>query len=143
MGDLTSTALDARYANSFGRIAGYLPPNRQAVDTWLADFAAQAQDRKEELSPAVAALKRLIETDSGITPLVEGMLGQLPPQLRPLRSIDHLLNCVDQVITTAPQFHPNPDERILFPLSALFAPPVTDPHGREPAAAAGVQHRAA
>ncbi|MFD7341194.1 phophatidylserine decarboxylase associated domain-containing protein [Streptomyces violascens] len=122
IGKLTPAVLDAQYANSFGRIAGYLPKDRRAVDAWLADLAGQAQDRKEELSPAVAALKQLIATDKAIEPLVSGMLGQLPRQLQPVRGIDHLLVCVDQVITTAPEFKANPDERILFPLSALFAP---------------------
>ncbi|GAB2729474.1 phosphatidylserine decarboxylase family protein [Kitasatospora kifunensis] len=58
------------------------------------------------------------------------MLEQLPRQLQPFQGVDHLLNGVDQVITTAPEYHPNPDERILFPLSALFAPLSLTPAGQ-------------
>ncbi|MFD9823906.1 phophatidylserine decarboxylase associated domain-containing protein [Streptomyces violascens] len=121
-GDLTQAVVDAQYKNSFARVAGYLPDNRQAVTAWLTGFADQARERKEELSPAVAALKQEIEADANIQMLVRGMLDQLPRQSRPFQGLDHLLKCVDQVITTAPEYHPNLNERILFPLSALFAP---------------------
>jgi len=50
------------------------------------------------------------------------MLERLPRQLPTSQGVDHLLKCVDQVITTAPEYHSTPDERILFPLSAMFAP---------------------
>ncbi|WP_438289999.1 phophatidylserine decarboxylase associated domain-containing protein [Streptomyces sp. HUAS TT7] len=122
MGDVTGAGLDARYRNSFGRVAGYLPDSRQAVEAWLTGFAEQARERKEELGPAVAALKQEIEADANIQLLVTGMLDQLPRQLRPFQDVGHLLKCVDQVVTTAPEYHPDPDKRILFPLSALFAP---------------------
>ncbi|WHM40737.1 phosphatidylserine decarboxylase family protein [Streptomyces sp. BPTC-684] len=129
MGDLTEAVMDARYRNSFGRIAGYLPENRQAVEAWLTGFAGQALERKEELSSSVAALKQVIKADGSIQMLVDGMLEKLPRQLRFFEGIDHLLKCVDQVITTAPEYHPDPNERILFPLSALFAPLSLTPPG--------------
>lgn len=129
MGDLTEAVMDARYRNSFGRVAGYLPESRQAVEAWLAGFAGQALERKEELSPAVASLKQVIEADGSIQMLVDGMLDQLPRQLRFFQGIDHLLKCVDQVVTTAPGYRPDPNERILFPLSALFAPLSLTPPG--------------
>ncbi|MGW2633626.1 phophatidylserine decarboxylase associated domain-containing protein [Streptomyces chattanoogensis] len=121
LGALTQPMIDARYKNSFARVAGYLPATRKAVDAWLAAFADRAQDRKGELSPSVGALKQVIEADGKIQTLVAGMLEQLPRQLQPLQDLDHLLKCVDEVTTTAPEFHAHPDERILFPLSALFA----------------------
>ncbi|MFE4934968.1 phophatidylserine decarboxylase associated domain-containing protein [Streptomyces sp. NPDC056649] len=114
--------IDARYTDSFGRVAGYLPPDRKSVDAWLGSFTARAQERKGELSSSVAALKQVIEADQNVQTLVTGMLGALPRQFRPFQDVDHLLKCVDQVITTAPEYHADPDKRILFPLSALFAP---------------------
>ncbi|GAB2729483.1 hypothetical protein [Kitasatospora kifunensis] len=60
---VTQAAIDARYTNSFGRAAGYLPRDRKAVDAWLARHADRTRDRKEALSPSVAALKRVIEAD--------------------------------------------------------------------------------
>lgn len=128
--DLTQATLDALYAQSFGRVAGYLPKNRQAVTAWLTGIAQQAQDRKEELSPAVAALKQALEGDQGVQRTFTGALGQLPAQLQPFAGIDHMLRCVDQVVTTSPEYNPNPDERILFPLSALFSQVALSPAGQ-------------
>ncbi|OKJ09285.1 phosphatidylserine decarboxylase family protein [Kitasatospora sp. CB01950] len=121
LGDLTGALTDARYRTSFGRVAGYLPKDRRAVDAWLVDLAGRAQSRTEPHSPAVAAMAKLIETDGSVQPLVAGMLEQLPRELQPIRGVGHLLQCVDQIVTTAPEWHAKPEERILFPLSALFA----------------------
>lgn len=51
LGDLTGALADARYRTSFGRVAGYLPKDRRAVDAWLADLADRARDRREPHSP--------------------------------------------------------------------------------------------
>ena len=121
IGDFTQARIDQRYRDSFGRIAGYLPQDRRDLDVWLTTFVGTAGQRTAELSPAVTELKRVIETDMAIKALVAGMLTQLPPVLGQIHSIDHLLHCVDQAVTTAPAYHPDPARRVLFPLSALFA----------------------
>ncbi|WP_181970389.1 phosphatidylserine decarboxylase family protein [Kitasatospora xanthocidica] len=121
LGDLTGAVTDARYRASFGRVAGYLPKDRRAVDAWLADLADRAQARTGPHSPAVAAMEKLIETDRNTRSLVAGTLEQLPRALQPIQGVGHLLQCVDQIITTAPEYRAKSEERILFPLSALFA----------------------
>ncbi|WP_344380696.1 hypothetical protein, partial [Streptomyces mauvecolor] len=44
----------------------YLPASRQAVNAWLAGFAGTGPGRQEELGPAVAALKQVIEADANM-----------------------------------------------------------------------------
>jgi hypothetical protein len=52
IGDITQAMIDTRYGNSFGRVAGYLPKNRQAVDAWLAELTQgpRAQGRTQPRS---------------------------------------------------------------------------------------------
>jgi hypothetical protein len=55
MSDDVEKALDARYRRHFGRIAGYLPKDRESVDEWQRSMKheiEQARLRGERKKPA-------------------------------------------------------------------------------------------
>ncbi|MFC5143127.1 phosphatidylserine decarboxylase family protein [Streptomyces aureoversilis] len=121
----TAATLEARYQNSFGRAAGYLPRNRRAVDTWLTRFVARAQQRTAGHVPVVQELAELLEQDKPLRDLVNLMIEQAQ-QLDPehkhkhVENIGEMLNCLDEITVTAPEYRLDPNERVFFPLSALF-----------------------
>jgi phosphatidylserine decarboxylase len=117
-------AVDARYMNSFGRIAGYLPRNRAAVDAWHEDLSRKIEEQRATvdriLSPSVAALKRLIEHDGIVRMYVSQMIDQVSPPNKHVKDIPDLLVKLDDITRTAPQYNWNPADQVFFPVSALF-----------------------
>ena len=85
MDDEAEARLEARYRHLFGRLAGYLPRDRAAVDRWqrqLADaFGALGapKTKAEAHRPSVAALARLIETDGIVRMYVDHFTVEAPP----------------------------------------------------------------
>ncbi|MFH8788565.1 phosphatidylserine decarboxylase family protein [Streptomyces roseoverticillatus] len=120
-----AAALEARYQNSFGRAAGYLPRNRKAVDAWLTEFVAKARKRTADHVDSVKQLEALLNSDKVLKDLVNQMIDQaqkLDPQQKHkhVKSIDEMLNCLDEITVTAPEYRLDPNERVFFPMSALF-----------------------
>src|SRR5947208_84567 len=74
----TEQTLDTRYANSFGRAAGYLPESRAALDAWLDDFTRDVRTRRAQSAivrhPSVTDLARLIERDGIVRMYVSRMI---------------------------------------------------------------------
>jgi phosphatidylserine decarboxylase len=128
------SAIDARYQNRFGRIAGYLPKSRKAVDEWLANLKRQLDESRvkgtrKPFSPAVAELAALIEVDGIVRMDVQEMIDQVPPQYKTVDSIDGLLAALNQIVTTAPLYNPDPAELNNFPMSSLFTYMMMTPAG--------------
>jgi len=131
--DDVELALDARYRRSFGRRAGYLPKNRAAVDAWQRNLKREIAERrakgKRELSPAVAALARLIERDGIVRMYVTQMIDQVGPKHKQIDDIAELLAALDQISTTAPRYSWNPADQNFFPMSSLFTYMMMTPAG--------------
>ncbi|WP_424888552.1 phosphatidylserine decarboxylase family protein [Streptomyces sp. XH2] len=120
-----AAALEARYQNSFGRAAGYLPRSRKAVDAWLTEFVARARKRTADHVDSVKQLEELLNSDKVLKDLVTQMIDQarqLDPQhkAKHVKDIDEMLNCLDEITVTAPEYRLDPTERVFFPMSALF-----------------------
>ncbi|MCF3101277.1 phosphatidylserine decarboxylase family protein [Streptomyces roseoverticillatus] len=120
-----AAAIEARYQNSFGRAAGYLPRNRKAVDAWLTEFVAKARKRTADHVDSVKQLEDLLNSNKVLKDLVNQMIDQaqkLDPQQKHkhVKSIDEMLNCLDEITVTAPEYRLDPNERVFFPMSALF-----------------------
>jgi len=114
--------LDERYARSFGRIAGYLPKNRGAVDAFQRNLMQSATVEGEIQSPSVAALARLIETDGVVRMYVTQMIDQVDPGHRNhIENIPALLAALDRIVCTAPHYDRDPAKQNAFPVSSLFA----------------------
>jgi len=127
-------ALDARYRNHFGYIAGYLPKDRHLVDRWQKDLkrkldAAKSEGKAKPLSPAVQALKELIALDGIVRMYVEEMIAQQPADHKIVASVEDLLAALNHIVTTAPSYTPGPSQSDAFPLSNLFTYMMMSPAG--------------
>ncbi|GGX98050.1 phosphatidylserine decarboxylase [Streptomyces hiroshimensis] len=128
---ITTAVLEARYRNSFGRAAGYLPRNRKAIDAWQADLVRRAAARTEGHVPSVQALKELLDGDKKLKDLVAQAIDQVPADHKYVKDIDEMLNCLDEITVTAPTFDLDPSSHVAFPMSALFCYMMAMPAGWE------------
>lgn len=115
--------LERSYQTTYGRLAGYLPADRSAVDRWQKSLrpgieARVAEDARH--TPAVAALQKLIHENGIVRMYVDEMMEQVPRRHRHVRTVDELLHALDLISTTAPLYNANPKKRIAFPMSTLF-----------------------
>ncbi|ACY17349.1 phosphatidylserine decarboxylase family protein [Haliangium ochraceum] len=133
MYELSESALEERYQHHFGRRAGYLPRDRGALDEWLrtlkSELAAKPAPAATALSPAVAGLAKLIETDGIVRMYVNEMISQVPAAHQTVTSIPELLQALQHISTTAPLYNPDPDKRNFFPMSSLFVYMMMTPAG--------------
>jgi len=131
----STEALDARYKNSFGWLAGYLPEDRSGIDNWLKDLRSNA---KQALTPgkitfrneSVRALSELIYSDGIVRMYVTEMINQVPDAHKTIDSIDELLYTLDVICKTAPAYNADKSKRVLFPMSALFVYMMATPAGK-------------
>lgn len=113
--------LEAKYRQLFGRVAGYLPEDRGAVDKHLRELRKAAAKRPKGLrSPAVRELAALIERDGIVRMYVEQMIAEQPPKHATVDSVEAMLQTLDTIVETAPLFEANPKKRNFFPVSTLF-----------------------
>jgi phosphatidylserine decarboxylase len=130
---LDEKTLEARYQTHFGRLAGYLPRDRKAVDDWQRKLKQElaARPRAAAASPgsSVAGLARLIERDGIVRMYVEEMIDQVPAEHRTVENIPELLQALDHIITTAPLYEADPKKRNFFPMSSLFVYMMMTPAG--------------
>lgn len=127
-------ALDARYQRHFGRVAGYLPKDRDSVDEWQKSLKreveqARLRGRREGFTRSVEELGRLIETNGVVRMYVEQMIEQQPPGHRTIDDTLTLLESLNRIITTAPLWNPDPNKRNAFPMSSLFVYMMMTPAG--------------
>ncbi|HEV2843717.1 MAG TPA: phosphatidylserine decarboxylase family protein [Thermoanaerobaculia bacterium] len=124
MSDDIEKAVEERYRRSFGRVAGYLPKNRAAVDAWQRDLKRTIQKKRGKKarwkSPSVAALAQLIERDGIVRMYVSEMIDQVWPRYKQIDDIPELLAALDHIVTTAPVYNRNPADQNFFPVSTLF-----------------------
>jgi len=128
---LSEQEMDAKYRRMFGYVAGYLPKDRSAID----DFHRQLKDTIEQkrakgeivLAPAVAALAELLRVNGIVRMYVYEMIQQTPNPT--IHSIEELLLNLNEIITTAPAYNPNPNKINNFPVSALFTYMMMTPAG--------------
>ncbi|AJK46713.1 phosphatidylserine decarboxylase family protein [Burkholderia plantarii] len=117
--------LDARYRQSFGYVAGYLPRDRNALIAWQVDLQTRAAARFAERGavgrhPSVQAMADLINADSIVRMYVIEAIEQSAAFKKNVLDIDDMLAQLDLICTTAPEYNADPKARVLFPMSALF-----------------------
>ncbi|MFF1901970.1 phosphatidylserine decarboxylase family protein [Kitasatospora sp. NPDC058218] len=110
-------------------MAGYLPESREAVDEWQAGLVLQLADGEQAFSPGVRELKQLIERDGIVRMYVSQMIEEVLPPHRHIKGVDELLAALDRIRGTAPQYSPNREKRVFFPMSALFVYMMMTPAG--------------
>ncbi|MFE2723425.1 phosphatidylserine decarboxylase family protein [Kitasatospora sp. NPDC059327] len=128
MGD-QETVLDGQYDNLFARVAGYLPDSRAAVDAWQADLVLRLDDGGDAFSPGVRELEQLIKRDGIVRMYVSRMIQEVLPPHQYIKGVDELLAALDRIRRTAPQYSPDREKRVFFPMSALFVYMMMTPAG--------------
>ncbi|MER7578858.1 phophatidylserine decarboxylase associated domain-containing protein [Kitasatospora sp. NPDC097691] len=134
---ISEAVLETRYQNSYGRAAGFLPRNRSAVDRWHGRLLDRARGRTGAHLPPVADLADLLDADpvlrTLVTQTIKEVLDLFPVDadgdVRTVRTIDDLLNCLDVVCESAPEYTPVLGDQVFFPLSALFCHMMAVPSG--------------
>jgi phosphatidylserine decarboxylase len=126
--------IKAKYQTQFGRLAGYLPRKRDAVDEWQRNLKKEmAAARPKAVGPshssAVADLARLIERDGIIRMYVDEMINQVPLEQRTIENIPELLEALNHICKTAPMYEADPNKRNFFPMSSLFVYMMMTPAG--------------
>lgn len=127
-------ALDALYRRHFGYVAGYLPKDRSVVDEWQRELkqgliGARARGAAPEYSPAVAALAELLRLDGVVRMYVTQMLEQQPAEHKTIATVEDLLAALNTIVTTAPEYNPDPNRQNFFPMSTLFTYMMMTPAG--------------
>ena len=127
-------ALDARYRNLFGWIAGYLPRNRAAVDEWHKNLKQQLEEARSKgetrpHSKAVKDLAALIEANGIVRMYVDLMIKEVfmdltiadaPISRRTIENIEELLEALNHITHTAPLYSSVTNDQNFFPMSTLF-----------------------
>lgn len=118
----------------YGALAGYMPPNLERIDAGLKAIAKKVAAKKLEgattsYQPSVQELADLIETDGIVRMYVTEMIDQVPDKYKTVSNIEDLLAMLDYIITTAPEYNPNPEDRNFFPMSSLFVRMMYTPAG--------------
>jgi phosphatidylserine decarboxylase len=120
--------LDVKYRNIFGRIAGYLPRDRSAVDVHARALRKAALAKRaasgataDWKSPGVAAFARLIDNDGIVRMYVEEMIRQQARGHATVHTVEEMLATLEHIVETAPLYDPDPKKQNFFPMSTLFA----------------------
>lgn len=117
--------LEAKYRRLFGRMAGYLPADRKAVDVHVKSLRKEALARRKKgaawRSPGVDAFAELIYRDGIVRMYVEEMIRQQAPGHASVNDVEEMLATLDHIVDTAPLYNPDKKKQVFFPMSALFA----------------------
>ncbi|MGN8050447.1 phosphatidylserine decarboxylase family protein [Curtobacterium sp. 22159] len=106
------------------RRAGWLPAEQAHLESWLRGQRERLAEREpdQELHPAVAAFRDLVEGDPVLRMQANEMIAQVPTSRqyaeRHLESLDELLALVDEVIRSAPEY--GDEQMVMTPLDGVL-----------------------
>lgn len=141
--------IEPHYKNQFGWLAGYLPPNPQALHNWHLDLKekvrlAQANgelgansllddlDGLKALGPgrgAVMDFAILILMDGIVRMYVEKMIAEVPAEHKVIENRWDLIWALLYISKNAPEYNADPSNRNFFPMSSLFVYMMMTPSG--------------
>ena len=119
------TAVEARYQNSFGVRAGYLPRDRSVLDDWHRELVESLPDDPANATivhPSVQQFSELLDRDPIVRMYVNQMVEQAaalpgqPDRRWTVTTVDELVAALDKIVGMAPTY-----KKLAFPMSALFA----------------------
>ena len=98
----------------------WLPENREAIERWRKRVKIKAGKKGTTLLPVMQEFSDLIESDPVVRMNITRMIEQIPLKYRSEhpKSVDELLQWLNAVLTTAPDF--NNTEAVGTPLSAIL-----------------------
>lgn len=135
MTSVTGPLLDAHYQRSFGALAGYLPEDRSGLAAWHAVIREKAAQLRNDQGPgyanqAVQDLANLIDTNGIVRMYVTEAIDQTSAFTKNIKNIQDMLEQLDFICTTTPEYNVNKKVRVLFPMSALFVDMMATPAGK-------------
>lgn len=88
--------------------AGWLP-EQDALESWLEALSERAAASSERvIHPVIEEFRGLIDSDPVVRMYLNQMIEQVPSsrpyQARHLRSVEHMLLMINELLTTAPEF---------------------------------------
>jgi phosphatidylserine decarboxylase len=122
------------YTSKYGVLAGYLPQDKESIQTWFNELARelseeQLQNKVQVYQPTVKALADLIATNGIVRMYVTQMIAEVPAPNNHIQSVEGLLNALNHIIQRAPKYNPDPKKRNAFPMSTLFVYMMYTPSG--------------
>lgn len=128
---------DAHYLHKIG---GWMHPDHTAHRQWLGDVIKHVDKKEHILHPVLQEFKQLIETNTRVYMLIEGMLREVPHKRRyqqdptghpEIRDYHHFLRVLNHLLTTAPSWTDKAHRVGLvgLPINALLDWPMGTPSG--------------
>jgi phosphatidylserine decarboxylase len=106
------------------RRAGWLPPDQDGLEAWLAGQRERVEAKGEavRLHPVIAEFQRLMDADPAVRMYVSQMIAQVPStkpyRKRHVESVEQLLRLISEVLRMAPEF--SEDAMVATPLGAIL-----------------------
>ncbi|MFD7449611.1 phophatidylserine decarboxylase associated domain-containing protein [Kitasatospora sp. NPDC059827] len=120
---------DLNHRHNELRRGGYLPQDLSAGHRWRKELAGRAGLIKGKLSPAVSGLRDLISRDGIVRMYVSEMIDQVPDPYKEVTDTEALLQCLNLIVSSAPEYNQDPAKRVLFPMATLFGQMLITPAG--------------
>ncbi|MEM9063354.1 MAG: phophatidylserine decarboxylase associated domain-containing protein [Pseudomonadota bacterium] len=113
--------LDRAYEDIYASNADKLPRDRHAITAHNRALKAAAAAQKDRpLDRSVRDFAEMLQTDSVIRMLVTRMITEVPKEHRTVETVQELLEQLNQITVTAPEWEEEKAKRVFFPMSALF-----------------------
>ncbi len=103
------------------RLAGWLPEDQAALESWLAGHRHKAAGQYAPLHPVLAEFQTLIDSDPVVRMYVHQMIAPgaatKPYRKRHLHDVEQMLRLNNTVLTMAPEFG---ESAVITPLNAIL-----------------------
>lgn len=109
------------------RVGEWLPSDQAFLDQWVERHVKAVDTHAKPLHPVIEEFKNLIENDPEIYMLINQMFEQIPKKSpydknpigkSQVRDYPHMLNLINAILTTAPEF--NKTGLVGFPINAIL-----------------------
>lgn len=112
--------LDLKYEDIYASNADKLPRDRHAITAHNQALKTAASKNKRPFHPSVRAFADMLDADSVIRMLVTRMITEVPKEHRTVDTVEELLQQLNQITVTAPEWQEDESKQVFFPMSALF-----------------------
>ncbi|KAJ5580242.1 uncharacterized protein N7459_006227 [Penicillium hispanicum] len=131
---------DSHHPHKLHKVGNWMPSDHKAHREWLGGVIKQVDSKHKDLHPVIQEFQELIETNTRVYMLIEGMFKEVPhkepydqdPTGHPeIRNYEHFLQVLNHLLTTAPSWTDQSHRVGLvgLPINALLDWPMGTPSG--------------